>query len=120
MNYGQGNFYNPYGSPYGSYQTQTPIQLTKVSGLDGAKAYSMPANSSVALFDASEDLMYIKTTDGAGFPTIRTFSFTEKKQETAPSIQYATVADLNSAINKLREELNGKQSIPTEPKIISE
>lgn len=39
--------------------------LTRVTGLEGAKAYQMPANSTVALFDNNDDLMYIKTTDGA-------------------------------------------------------
>lgn len=59
-----------------SYQIQ-PNQLIRVNGMDGAKAYQMSPNSTVALFDANEDIMYIKSSDGAGFPTIRTFSFKE-------------------------------------------
>ena len=55
-------------------QTQN---LIRVNGIDGAKTYQMPANSTVALFDSNEDIMYIKTTDGAGFPSIRTFNFVE-------------------------------------------
>lgn len=39
----------------------------------------MSANSTVALFDSNEDIMYIKTTDGAGFPSIRTFNFAENE-----------------------------------------
>lgn len=61
---------------YGGYN-QNPLSLIRVTGIDGAKAFQMPANSSVALFDGDNDLMYIKSTDGAGFPTIRTFKFEE-------------------------------------------
>ena len=70
----------------------------------------MPPNSTAALFDGSSDLMYIKTTDGAGFATIRTFEFKPYEEPaTAPMPEYATKADLMA----LREELmgNGKQSV---------
>lgn len=87
------------------------LMLTRVTGLEGAKAYQMPANSTVALFDNNEDLMYIKTTDGAGFPTIRTFSFSEVVANNNPvpdNVDYVT----RDEFNKLKEELlNGKQSI---------
>ena len=87
------------------------LMLTRVTGVEGAKAYQMPANSTVALFDNNEDLMYIKTTDGAGFPTIRTFSFSEVVANNNPvpdNVDYVT----RDEFNKLKEELlNGKQSI---------
>ena len=46
---------------------QQGMQLIRVTGMDGAKAYQMPPNSVVPLFDADNDIMYIKSTDGAGF-----------------------------------------------------
>lgn len=49
--------------------------LIRVTGYEGAKAYQMMPNSTVALFDGNDDIMYIKTTDGAGFATIKTFKF---------------------------------------------
>ncbi len=59
----------------------TPIAmqsgLIRVTGIEGAKAYQMAPNSTVALFDNNNDFFYVKTTDGAGFPTIRTFKFEE-------------------------------------------
>lgn len=66
----------PY-SPYPYNMDMASSTLIRVTGVDGAKAYQMNANSTVALFDNNEDLFYIKTTDGAGFPTIRTFKFSE-------------------------------------------
>lgn len=59
-----------YGQFYGRQEN-----LIRVTGYEGAKAYQMLPNSTVALFDGNDDLMYIKTTDGAGFATIRTFKF---------------------------------------------
>lgn len=58
-------------------QMQIPVNnLIRVTGLDGAKAYTMSPNSVVPLFDDQNDVLYVKSTDGAGFPTIRTFAFT--------------------------------------------
>lgn len=60
-------------NPYQPYEQS----LIRVTGIDGARAYQMRPNSTVALFDANNDYFYIKSTDGAGFPTIRTFKFEE-------------------------------------------
>lgn len=104
--------YQPFQNPYAmNIVPQTPITLTRVTGIDGAKAYQMAPNSTVALFDNNEDVMYIKTTDGAGFPTIRTFGFSEittTNQQSTANIDYVT----RDEFNKLKEELlNGKQFI---------
>lgn len=89
-------------------QTQN---LIRVNGIEGAKAYQMSANSIVSLFDANEDIMYIKSTDGAGFPSIRTFSFTEVKEENKPAQQVDYIS--REEFEEFKKELmnNGKQSI---------
>lgn len=78
----------PYTAPAtaplpGQAASQAVNGLISVTGIDGARAYPMPPNSSMALFDAESDLMYVKTTDGAGFPTIRTYRFEEVDQGAA-------------------------------------
>ena len=104
------NNYNQF-QPQLTQPQMTTQNLIRVNGIDGAKAYQMPANSTVALFDNNEDIMYIKTTDGAGFPAIRTFAFNEVVANTNPiqdNADYVT----RDEFNKLKEELlNGKQSI---------
>ncbi len=109
-------FNNPYLNMYQQNQNQSiynqqTTTLTRVTGLEGARAYQMSPNSTVALFDNNDDLMYIKTTDGAGFPTIRTFSFNEVSQtntQVPANTDYVTRAEFE----KLKEELlNGKQFI---------
>lgn len=91
--------FNPYLQvPYGASMPQypqrmmwpqtsaqgAPRQLVRVSGMDGARAYQMAPNEVVALFDEGDDILYVKSTDGAGFPTIRRFRFREEA-DAAPS-----------------------------------
>lgn len=85
----------------------TPQQLIKVSGLDGAKAFQMPPNSAAALFHESEDILYVKTTDGAGFPTIRAFRFEPYDEKPPETVRYVTVDEFE----KFKEEMNAKQSV---------
>ena len=107
----QNQYYNP---QMNNQQFLPQIQtqnLIRVNGIEGAKAYQMSANSIVSLFDANEDIMYIKSTDGAGFPSIRTFSFTEVKEENKTEKQVDYIS--REEFEEFKKELmnNGKQSI---------
>lgn len=119
-----------YQSPYGtaaSYQPiQTPIvpalnfptnfaqqnlqgpQLTKVNGLDSAKAFPTVANAMYALFDENDDILYIKQTDASNYPTIKRYRFVLEEDKPVVPAQYVTVEEFN----RFKEELlNAKQSI---------
>jgi len=89
---------------------QSPIHgFVYVTGIDGAKAYQMPPNSEMPLFDSTSDnRMFIKTTDGAGFPTIRVVRCTPEEAQPQQAEEWATVDDLASMRKEL-EEL--KQSV---------
>ena len=107
----QNQYYNP---QMNNQQFLPQIQtqnLIRVNGIEGAKAYQMSANSIVSLFDANDDIMYIKSTDGAGFPSIRTFSFTEVKEQNKPIQQVDYIS--REEFEEFKKELmnNGKQSI---------
>lgn len=109
---GQNQFYNPQMMNPTPVQPQEQTQnLIRVNGIDGAKAYQMPANSTVALFDSNDDVMYVKSTDGAGFPSIRTFAFTEVKEQNKPIQQVDYIS--REEFEEFKKELmnNGKQSI---------
>ena len=107
----QNQYYNPQMNNQQIFPQEQPQNLIRVNGIDGAKAYQMPANSTVALFDSNEDVMYVKSTDGAGFPSIRTFEFTEKvnAEVKSPDVEYIS----REEFEKFKKELmdNGKQSI---------
>ena len=68
--------YPYYNNPYMNlYQSQNqnqpaPSQIVRVSGEPGARAYQMPANSSVLLLDEQQPVVWLKQTDGAGYPTL--------------------------------------------------
>ena len=104
------NNYNQFQPQLNQPQISTQ-NLIRVNGIDGAKAYQMSANSTVALFDTNEDIMYVKSTDGAGFPSIRTFSFTEIKENTKVSQNTDYIS--RQEFEDFKKELmnNGKQSI---------
>lgn len=92
------------------FPSQQPQSLIRVTGMDGAKAYQMPPNSSVALFDEGEDIFYVKTTDGAGFPTVRAFAFTpiELNQPAKPQSDYVTREEFEELKGMI---FDGKQSV---------
>ena len=93
--------------------TPAPIQgLVKVTGIEGAKAYQMPPNSTMPLFDADNDIMYIKSTDGAGFPTIREFAFSPvETTPQAPDVEYVQRSEFDKLVEEVKELMNGKQPV---------
>lgn len=107
----QNQYYNPPMNNQQIFPQEQTQNLIRVNGIDGAKTYQMPANSTVALFDSNEDIMYIKTTDGAGFPSIRTFNFVEIKQNEKSSGSQDYIS--RQEFEEFKKELmnNGKQSI---------
>lgn len=84
--------YNPYVNPYQYPMANQPMQtpqpqvntqptqnqgLIWVSGEIGAKSYLVAPNSTVMLMDSEQSRFFIKSTDSAGMPTIRTYEYKE-------------------------------------------
>ena len=107
----QNQYYNPQMNNQQIFPQEQTQNLIRVNGIEGAKTYQMSANSTVALFDSNEDIMYIKTTDGAGFPSIRTFNFVEITQNEKSSCSQDYIS--RQEFEEFKKELmnNGKQSI---------
>ncbi len=112
-------FYNPYQyPPYSAMPQQTGMQgfpqpggqIVRVNGFPGAQAFQMRPNESAALFDANEDYFYIKTTDGAGFATLRRYRFSpdEPTSEIEKRPDYVTRAEFDELKGVV---LNGKQHL---------
>lgn len=100
--------------PTNTYQAPVlpPVQeLIRVTGIEGAKAYQMAPNSVVPLFDANNDIMYIKSTDGAGFPSIRAFSFTPIDQAVEPQADYVQRSEFDELVKEVKELMNAKQPV---------
>lgn len=94
-------------------QSVTPIQqpgieLPRVNGRDGAMRFPLQPNSRIALFDADEDIMYIKQTDAGGYPIVTAYTFAPLESTQIINAEYVTMDEFN----RFKEEmLNGKQLI---------
>lgn len=98
--------YQPY-QMQPQFPPQQPQGLIRVTGIDGAKAYQMPPNSVTALFDGESDVFYVKSTDGAGFPTIKAFAFSPL-EAVQPQSDFVTRQEFEELKGMI---LNGKQSV---------
>lgn len=96
------NFQNPYLNPF--YQQpvyQQPTSVTKVNGENGARAFQIGANSSALLLDETGLLVWLITTDGAGYKTVTPYDITPHKVAPAPDY-----GDLESRIKRLEDMLS--------------
>ena len=97
-------FQNPLLNPYGYMQQiqqmpqaqQQTCQVVKVNGENGARAFQMGANSSALLLDESGALIWLVTTDGAGYKTVNPYDISPHRE--APPPEYG---ELESRIKKL-------------------
>ncbi len=67
---------------YGGFQSQQTLPqqdqgLIMVNGEEGARAFQLPPNRTVPLFDKNAMMFYLKTTDAGGFGSLRRFSYNE-------------------------------------------
>ena len=108
--------------PYGVYPTtggmikDAPLSIVNVSGIEGARAYPMLPNKTVPLFDNSADILYIKTTDGAGYPTITVFDISKHIEKTEINNNYVTRAEFEELKGMLTDELNKSNNASTKSK----
>ena len=69
---------------YNNYFPQynlTPTKVIRVNGRAGAEAYQMPPNSEVLLLDETQPVVWLKTTDGAGYPRLTAYDITVHEEE---------------------------------------
>lgn len=98
----------PYQQPtayQGSFNQQmmNKVEVVKVSGKPGAEAYNLAPNSSILLLDETAPIVWLKTTDGAGYPTVTPYSITPYQPE--PPID---AKNLEERIKRLEEIINAK------------
>ena len=97
--------------PYYNFQPfQQKQELIRVNGIEGAKNYPLSPGSTVALFDAELDIMYIKSMDAGGFPSIRTFSCMETTSKPTDTTE-TRLSAIEMEIANIKEALNGIKPI---------
>lgn len=100
--------------PMGQMPMMPPQGLIKVNGRAGADTFQIGApNSIVALFDANDDIFYIKRTDGAGYASTEAYRFSPLAEQPQPTTaEYISREEFDSFKTKLEEALkNVQQSV---------
>ena len=109
-------FNNPFLNPYGFGQQQymqqvpgtgfqaapAPVQVIRVNGENGARAFQIGPNSSALLLDESGTMVWLVTSDGAGYRTVSAYDIAPHKD--APEQDFS---DLEGRVRKLEEMIGG-------------
>ena len=100
------NFQNPYLNPYGMQQPMQGTfsnqqQVVRVNGENGARTYQLGPNSSALLLDESGLMVWLVTSDGAGYRTVSAYDIAP--HQVAPAPDYGS---LEERIKKLEDKIN--------------
>ena len=91
-------------------QYQAPQQQNQQGGLiwvqgeAAAKSYMVAPGNTVQLWDSEEKIIYLKSADPSGMPSMKILDYTIRGEEKeAPAVEYATKEDLNALAEKVKE-----------------
>ena len=99
MNMGMPNM--GYGYP-GQQNQQTGLNW--VLGEAAAKAFLVAPGCTVDLWDREEKVIYLKSVDAAGLPSMKILDYTIRGEEAAkPAPEYVTKADFDALAEKVKE-----------------
>lgn len=116
--------YQPYYPQYQQPQSGNN-SIIWVQGEAGAKSYMVAPNSTVQLWDSEAQVIYLKSADASGMPSIKTLDYTIREipsqtHENAPESSFATKEDismLQAEISEIKEKLkHGKSSVSNDRK----
>ena len=103
-----------YQAPVMQTQQQAPQNgLIWVQGEQAAKSYLVAPNSTVQLWDSEEKVIYLKSADASGMPSMKILDYTIRGGESAQAVsaaEYATKDDLKALEEKIREEIGRRRS----------
>ena len=85
-------------------QNQQRMEIVRVNGENGARAFQLPPNSNVLLLDESAPLVWLVQTDGAGYKTVAPYTITPYQTQPAPD--YNSLAE---RIQRLEDMINGRK-----------
>jgi len=118
--------YQPVNSYQIQPQAQQPQQTTNgiiwVQGEAGAKSYLVAPNNSVTLWDSEAQVIYVKSADASGMPSIKILDYTIRNQEPnrAPPTDFKSFATkddislLEKELNTLKSQIKALNEVPNE------
>ena len=103
----QQNPFNPYqmnpayaNQISNNLRTVNTYQIIKVNGRGGADAFQMPPNSQTLLLDETQPILWLKQTDGAGYPTVTAYDIKPHEEVPVPDMK-----SLEERIAKIEEAM---------------
>lgn len=109
---------NPQSQQTQQQPAQQPMNngIIWVQGEAGAKSYLVAPNTTVQLWDSENQVIYLKSADASGMPSIKTLDYTirEMKQNHAPTMvtqapEYATREDLEALRVEIESMIQNKR-----------
>ena len=78
--------------------------LIWVQGEAAAKSYMVAPGNTVQLWDSEEKVIYLKSADASGMPSMKILDYTIRGEEKEqPAVEYATKEDLDALAEKVKE-----------------
>ena len=114
------NYQNPFINPFGygqqmpqqymqpGIQQQPAQQVVRVNGENGARAFQIGANSSALLLDESGLMVWLVTSDGAGYKTVTPYDIVPHQETPKPDWNA-----LDKRITKLEDMINANTAADT-------
>lgn len=107
--------YTGFPATYQQYYPQYPTNINQqqnnpiiwIQGIEAAKAYQTAPNSTVVLFDSEEQVIYLKSSDMQGRPSMRILDYTIRSE--APKTAQNALAGNNAQI-PTKEDISALQS----------
>ena len=106
-------YFNGYPATYQPMYQPQPIQapqqnqqtgLIWVQGESAAKSYMVAPGSTVQLWDSEEKVIYLKSADASGMPSMKILDYTIRGEEAAKdALEYVTRKDFDELAEKVKE-----------------
>ena len=90
-----------------NYLMPQPTRVVRVNGKPGADAFQMAPNSEALLLDETQAVVWLKITDGAGYPRLIPYDITPHEEE---QIDYKSI---DERLKRLEDLINGKPDAVT-------
>ena len=97
----QGNYQPMYQAPGMPGQQGQQTGLIWVQGEAAAKSYLVAPGCTVQLWDSEEKVIYLKSADASGMPSMKVLDYTIRGEQAAKKEESATKADLDALAEKV-------------------
>lgn len=104
--------YNPQSQMQMQQQQAQQSNLTWVQGEAGAKSYLVAANTTVPLWDSEAQVIYLKSADASGMPSMKILDYTIRDSSNLPpkipgdSPEYATKNEVETIKDDLKKDID--------------